>query len=105
MPTLDTVDQSVSQINAQHMANSHMSQPVVSFSSGGTTFYHQNTFSKATVVNQPNKPLTAPLQPLWRCPKFTSQNPTQRTTIVAENRLCFSYLKRSHQFRNCPQPQ
>ena len=39
-----------------------MSQPVVSFSSGGTTFYHQNPISTATVVNQPNKPVSAPLQ-------------------------------------------
>ena len=38
MPTLDTVAQSVSQVNAQQMANSSMSQPVVSFSSGGTYF-------------------------------------------------------------------
>ena len=62
MPTLDTVAQSVSQVNAQQMSNSNMSQPVVSFSSGGTTFYHQNPFSSATVVNQPIKPASAPLQ-------------------------------------------
>ena len=43
--------------------------------------------------------------PLWRCPKFTSENPTLRTRIVAENRLCFSCLKGSHQFRNCPNPR
>ncbi|XP_075256623.1 uncharacterized protein LOC142349095 [Convolutriloba macropyga] len=43
--------------------------------------------------------------PLWRCPKFTRENPTQRTRIVAENRLCFSFLKGSHQFRNCPNPR
>ena len=42
---------------------------------------------------------------MWRCPKFTSENPTQRTRIVAENRLCFSCLKGSHQFRNCPNPR
>ena len=62
MPTLDTVAQSLSQVNAQQMANSNMSQTVVSFSSGGTTFYHQNPFSTATVVNQPNKPASATLQ-------------------------------------------
>ena len=62
MPTLDSVAQSVSQVNAQQMTNSSMSQPVVSFSSGGTTFYHQNPFSTATVVNQPIKPVSAPLQ-------------------------------------------
>ena len=61
MPTLDTVAQSVSQVNAQ-MANSDLIQPVVSFSSGGTTFYHQNPFSTATMVNQPNKPASASLQ-------------------------------------------
>ena len=43
--------------------------------------------------------------PLWRCPKFTIENPTQRTRIVAENRLCFSCLKGSFQFRNCPNPR
>ena len=52
MPTLDTIAQSVSQVNAQQMASTNMSQPVVSFSSGGTTLYHQN----------PNKSLSAPLQ-------------------------------------------
>ena len=42
---------------------------------------------------------------LWRCSKFTRENPTQRTRIVTESRLCFSCLKRSHQFRNCPNPR
>ena len=75
MPTLDTVAQSVSQVNAQQMANSSMKQPVVSFSSGGTTFYHQNPFSTATVVNQPNKPVSAPLhQPA--APTSLYQQPT-----------------------------
>ena len=75
MPTLDTVAQSVSQVNAQQMANSSMSQPVVSFSSGGTTFYHKNPFSTATVVNQPNKPVSAPLHQL-AAPTPLFQQPT-----------------------------
>ena len=75
MPTLDNVAQSVSQVNAQQMANSSMSQPVVSFSSGGTIFYHQNPFSTATVVNQPNKPVSAPVhQPAAPTPLY--QQPT-----------------------------
>ena len=61
MPTLDTAAQSVFQVNAQ-MANSNMIQPVVLFLSGGTTFYHQNPFLTAAVVNQPNKLASAPLQ-------------------------------------------
>ena len=62
MPTLDTVAQSVSQVNAQQMPNTNMSQPVVSFSSGGTTFHHPNPFSTATMVNQPIKPVSVTLQ-------------------------------------------
>ena len=43
--------------------------------------------------------------PIWKCPKFKSENPTQRAKIVAEHRLCFSCLNGSHQFRNCPNPR
>ena len=88
MPTLDSVAQSVSQVNAQ-MANSSMSQPVVSFSSGGTTFYHQNPFSTATVVNQPNKPVSAPLQqpaaptPLYHQPTMPIYPPSAFTPLPA----------------------
>ena len=73
-PTLDTVAQSVSQVNAQ-MSNSNMIQPVASFSSGGTTFYHQNPFSTAIMVNQPNKPSSAPLQK-HEAPTPLSHQPT-----------------------------
>ena len=62
MSTLDTVAQSVSQVNAQQMPNTNMSQAVVSFSSGCTIFYHQNPFSTTTVVNQPSKPASVQLQ-------------------------------------------
>ena len=77
MPTLDNVAQSVSQVNAQQMTNSNMSQPVVSFSTGGTTFYHQNPFSTANVLNQPNKAASAPLQQ-HAAPTPLSHQPTMR---------------------------
>ena len=62
MPTLNTETQSVSQVNAQKTRKTNMSQPVVSFSSGGTTFYHQNPSSTATVVYRPSKSVSVPLQ-------------------------------------------
>ena len=75
MPTLDTVAQSVSRINAQKMSNANKSQPVISFSSGGINFYHQNPFSTAIVVNQPSKQVLVPLQQ-HEAPMLISQHST-----------------------------
>ena len=75
MPTLDTETQSVSQVNAQQTPNTNMSEFVVPFSSGGTTFYHQSPFSTATVVYQPSKPFSVPLQQ-HAGPMLISHQPT-----------------------------
>ena len=43
--------------------------------------------------------------PLWRCRVFLDKTPTDRTKIVAGNKLSFSCLKGNHFFRQCPQPR
>ena len=92
MPTLDTVAQSVSQVNTQ-MADSNIIQHMVSFSSNGTTFYHQNPFSKATVVNQPNKPASAPLQ------QHAAPTPLSRQPTMPIYRQSFYRLSPQHKYR------
>ena len=42
---------------------------------------------------------------LWRCRVFHSKTPTERANVVAEYKLCFSYLKGRHFFRQCPRPR
>ena len=37
--------------------------------------------------------------PLWRCPVLCEKTPTQRTKLVADNKLCFSRLNRQNFFR------
>ena len=39
------------------------------------------------------------------CPVFREKNPTQRTKLFAENRLCFSFLNEQHSFCKGPKPR
>ena len=44
--------------------------------------------------------------PFWRCPVFREKTPTQRTIMVACNKLCFFLcLNGQNSFRKCPKPR
>ena len=41
---------------------------------------------------------------IWECRSFKEKSPTQQANVVAEAKLCFSCLRETHMFRQCPNP-
>ena len=42
---------------------------------------------------------------IWECRVFKEKSPTQRAKVVAEAKLCLSFLIEKHMFRQCPNPR
>ena len=56
-----------------------------------------NTYSRCIVCKGNHR--------VWEFRVFKEKTPTQRSKLVADKKLCFSYLRNKHTFRQCPQPK
>ena len=76
----------------------------------GTKIFASTTSSHIPSIRDEadNRPISCIVckakHPYWRCPVFREKTATQRRKLVADHKICYSYLNGQYSFRKCRQP-